>query len=60
MLDRIGNGLCPAGDLQLGKNIADMGFHRGDGDHQGFGDLLVALTLHNQVQHFPLSFCQFN
>ena len=40
------------------ENTADVGFHSGDADDQGLGDLLVALALHNQVQHFHLSFSQ--
>ena len=58
MLDRIGDSLYPAGDLQLGEDIADVGLHRGEADDQGFGDLLVAVPLHNQVQYFPLAFRQ--
>ena len=58
MLDRISDGLCPAGDLQLREDTADVGFHRGEADDHGVRDLLVALTLHDQIQYFPLSFGQ--
>jgi hypothetical protein len=49
MLYRIRDGLCPAGNLQLGEDIADVGFHGGEADDQSLGDVLVAVTLHNQV-----------
>ena len=58
MLDRISDGLSPAGDLQLGEDAADVGLHRGEADNQSLCDLLVAVTLHNEVQDFPLSFGQ--
>jgi hypothetical protein len=40
------NGLGPVGGLQFGKNAADVGFDGGEVDNQGFGDLLVAFSLH--------------
>jgi len=58
MPDRISDCLCPAGDLQLGENAADVGFHRCDADEHGVCDLLVAVSLHNEIQYFHLSFRQ--
>ena len=58
MLDRIGDGFRPAGELQLGEDAADVGFHGGDADEQCLSDLLVAIPLHDQVQYFPLTFRQ--
>ena len=58
MLDRIRDGLCPAGDLQLGEDIAHMRFYRCETDDQGLCDLLIAVSLHNQIQYFPLAFRQ--
>jgi len=56
MLDGIGDGFRAAGDLQLREDTADVGFHSGNGDHQDICDLLVALALRNQIQHFHFSF----
>ena len=58
MLDGIGDGFCPARDLQLGEDIADVSFHSGDTDDHRLCDLLVALTLDHQIQHLPFAFGQ--
>ena len=58
MFDRISGGLCTAGNLQLGEDAADVGFHGGEADNHGLGDLLVVLSLYDQVQYFQLAFRQ--
>ena len=58
MLDRIGDGLSPTGDLQLGEDAADVSFHGREADKHGVRDLLVALTLHNEIEYLLLSFRQ--
>jgi hypothetical protein len=58
MLDCIRDRFCPAGDLQLREDIADVGLHRCDGNDQGLGDLLVAISLHDQFQYFSFAFRQ--
>ena len=46
MLYSVSYRLCPAGDLQLGEDVTDVGLHRGEADHQGLGDLREAFSLH--------------
>ena len=58
MLDGVGDCLSPARDLELGEDVADMGFYGGNTNDHHLCDLLVALTLYHQIQHLHLSFGQ--
>ena len=44
-----------AGDVQLGENVADVGFDRGWTNHQLFGDLRVAQSFDEQGQHITFA-----
>ena len=49
---RLGDRLRAAAGSQLAKQVADMFLDRGEGDHQGVGDLLIRGSRGEQAQDF--------
>jgi hypothetical protein len=50
--------LGAAGDIQLAKNVTDVGFDSGRADDQLFGDFGIVYTFNHQSQHGALALCQ--
>ena len=50
-LARPGNRLGTAFDAQLRKDVANVLFHRVQGEHQPLGDVLVGTTISDQAQN---------
>src|SRR5215469_15304594 len=46
---------CPRGYAELGEDVRQMSLHGPDADEQRLGDLLVRVTLANQLDHVKFS-----